>query len=267
MSKRMVILQDSAPQLAAALREQLRRFEASRPLQDACPISSGCRELDHILPAGGFPRGTLVECLGHGPNAGGAGTCAMIWARQASLEGGAIVVLDHQQWFYPPAAAVLGVDLEAVIVVRTGQQRDQLWAVDQALRCPAVAAVWAPLQQLDEHDFRRLQLAAEAGGGLGLLIRSHKVLKQPSWSDMQLLIHPRAGPAPQANHAQKLQTGRRLRIEVVRCRQGQSGGVVDVEIDVVTGAMQPVSSEHETRTVYPAAKLAYPASGSRSARA
>ena len=134
MNKRMVILQDSAPQLAAALREQLRRFETSRPLQDTCSISSGCRELDQILPAGGFPRGVLVECLGHGPNAGGAGMCAMIWARQASLEGGAIVVLDHQQWFYPPAAAVLGVDLEAVIVVRTGQQRDQLWAVDQALR-------------------------------------------------------------------------------------------------------------------------------------
>ena len=185
----------------------------------------------------------------------------MIWARQASLEGGALVVLDHQQWFYPPAAAVLGVDLEAVIVVRTSQPRDQLWAVDQSLRCPAVAAVWAPLEQLAEHDFRRLQLAAEAGGGLGLLIRSHKVLQQPSWSDMQLLIHPRGG------HEQAWQTGRRLRIEVVRCRQGQSGGTVDVEIDVVTGAMQQASSEHETHTVYPATELAYPASGSRSARA
>lgn len=91
MSKQMVILQDSAPQLTAVLRKQLQHFEASRPLHDACPISSGCRELDKILPAGGFPRGALIECLGDGPHAGGAGTCAMIWARQASLEGGALL--------------------------------------------------------------------------------------------------------------------------------------------------------------------------------
>ncbi len=261
MSKRMVILQDSAPHLAATLREQLRRFEVPRQLQDNCPISSGCGGLDQLLPAGGFARGTLIECLGQGQRTGGAGTCAMIWARQASLEGGAIVVLDPHQWFYPPAAAVLGVDLESLIVVRTPQPRDQLWAVDQALRCPAVAAVWAPLEQLDEHDFRRLQLAAEMGGGLGLLIRSHHVLRQPSWSDLQLLIHPRTG------HAHEFHMGRRLGIEVTRCRHGQSGGVVEVEIDVVTGAMQQVSSPHETRTVYPVAELAHSTARDRSARA
>lgn len=156
---------------------------------------------------------------------------------------------------------MLGVDLEAVIVVRTSHRHDQLWAVDQALRCPAVAAVWAPLPQLGEHDFRRLQLAAEAGGGLGLFIRSHQVLQQPSWSDIQLRIHPQAaGP-------RELQAGRRLRIEVARCRHGRSGGVVEVEIDAVTGAMQHVSFEHETSIVCPAAELAHPTSGGRSARA
>ncbi len=129
------------------------------------------------------------------------------------------------------------------------------------MRCPAVAAVWAPWDHLEEHDFRRLQLAAEAGGGLGLLIRSHQLRSQPSWSDMQLLIHP------QAASTGSLRTGRRLRIEVARCRHGRQGGSLDIEIDEVTGAMQQVSSPHETHTVCPATELAYPATGRRSAQA
>jgi hypothetical protein len=258
-----------------SLRAQLQRFETQRPLRDTAPISTGCQELDRVLPRHGIARGSLIECLGlelqlelspadsppHSWQAQGAGTLAIILARQAALEGGAIVVLDHQHDFYPPAAAVLGVDLEELIVVRAQRQEDQVWAADQALRCPGVAAVWAPFEQLDEHAFRRLQIAAEQGGGLGLLIRSQKVRRQPSWADLQLLIET------QVVGANQLRRGRRLRIELARCRQGRSGGVVEVEIDEVTGAMQQVSSQHETPTLYPAAQLAHPASRGRSARA
>ncbi len=252
--------------LVDALRKQLRHIEAQRPRRDTCPISSGCRALDQLLPAAGLPRGSLIECLGDGPHAGGASTFAMLMARQAAIEGGAIVVLDHQHRFYPPAAAAWGVDLEALVVVQTRVCRDRIWALDQALRCPAVAAVWALQEQLDEHDFRRLQLAAEEGGGLGLLVRSRQVRNQPSWSDIQFLIHPQAVVA-QTAAAYQQRTGRRLRIELTRCRQGRSGGVLDVEIDEMTGAMRQVSSQHETPTLYPPAQLAHPASGGRSARA
>jgi hypothetical protein len=155
----------------------------------------------------------------------------------------------------------LGVDLRALIVVRVRQYADQIWALDQALRCPAVAAVWAPLAEVDERDFRRLQLATEEGGSLGLLVRSQEARRQPSWSDIRLWIETRPGEAG------TLCAGRRLRIAVTRCRQGRGGGALDVEIDEATGVMRQASSQHEAFPMHSAPQLAYPAIDRRSTRA
>lgn len=245
--------------LMAALREQLQRYESRRPLHDAAPISTGCKAFDDLLPAGGLSRGSLIECLGQSPFASGAGTLAFILARQATLEGGTLVIFDHRRWFYPPAAAALGVNLETALVIRADTPRDRIWALDQCLRCPAVAAVWSPLDQLPQRDFRRLQLACENGGGLGLFVRSHQVCQEPSWADLRLRIDALTG------EAEGVHGGRPLRVEILRCRHGQEGGVVELEIDAVTGAIRPANPHHETRTLYSAAQLAYPASGCGSA--
>ena len=171
------------------------------------------------------------------------------------------MILDPRHSFYPPAAAVLGIDLDELLVIRSSQARDQLWALDQCLRCPAVAAVWAPLEQLSPRDFRRLQLAAECGGGLGVLVRGSAARKQPSWAALQFWIHPHAHPA------EDTRTGRRLRVELTRCRQAPSGGTVELEMDVVTGEVQAVSGPHEAYPMHPVAELASAAAGRRSARA
>ncbi|MFW6172087.1 MAG: ImuA family protein [Planctomycetota bacterium] len=244
-----------------ALRRRLQGFEAQGAERGERTISSGCAALDRLLPGDGFPRGSLIECLGDGPHAGGAGMFAMMMACRAVLAGGVIVVFDDQERFYPPGAAGLGVDLERVVMVRARRDDDRIWALDQALRCLSVAAVWAPIEQLDERAFRRLQLAAEEGGGVGLLIRSRRWRQHPSWAPVRLLITPRGLESRQPRR------GRCFRIEVVRCRQGKNRGGVDVEVDLGTGSMHQVSDQHETNTLHSASQLADPATRGRPARA
>ncbi len=265
-SKSVSQLGSPTPSLVGSLRAQLARWETRRPARDESPISTGCRALDRLLPGGGLPRGVLIECLeeagpGVGVGAGGAGLWALTLARQAALSGGALAVLDPGQSFYPPAAVVLGIELEEVLVIRAPEGPDQLWALDQCLRCPGVAAVWSPLERLDPRQFRRLQLAAECGGGVGLLVRSSTARKQPSWAALQFWVHPHASAAGDS------QTGRRLRVELTRCRQARSGGSVELEIDVVTGQVQAASCLHEAYPLHPVTELAYSASGRRSAPA
>jgi protein ImuA len=191
MQRQVPLLNGSSRQIAAALQEEIRRMEGARPVaRDDAPLSAGCAALDRLLPDGGLRRGWLTEWLG--VEGGGAGTLALIAAREACLDGGALVVMDRGRRFYPPAAAALGIDLEATIVVRPQNLKDELWALDQALRCGGVAAVWAPLESVDDRTFRRLQLAAEEGGGVGFLVRPATLRNHPTWSDVQFWVEPKA---------------------------------------------------------------------------
>ena len=189
-----------AQQLAADLRQQLDRVDWAQPpvaAEDGRTarrlFSSGFAELDALLPRGGFPAGVLVEWLSEFEG-GGAATLALLVASHAAQQGGVIVAIDVTGEFYLPAAEALGLDLERLVVIRGDSDDDLLWALDQSLRCPAVAAVWAPLERLERRlaarHLRRWQLAAERGGGLGLLMRPASVQGRPSWAEARFLVRP-----------------------------------------------------------------------------
>jgi len=223
-----------------ALQERVRRLEnARRP--DWKIVSSGSAALDRLLPDRGFRRGTIVDWLGQ--KGSGAAALAIVAAREACREGAALLVIDAASdyagsgyagsGFYPPAAASLGIDLARTVFVRPRNQADHRWAMNQALRCSGAGAVLAWPQRLDAQTFRRWQLAAETGGALGLLLRSPNVRGQPTWADIQLFVEPLPASSAAAG------TPRRLRVEIVRCRGGKSGGTVELELDDETGTLQP----------------------------
>ncbi|HEY6256957.1 MAG TPA: hypothetical protein VIY51_14315 [Xanthobacteraceae bacterium] len=78
---------------------------------------------------------------------------------------------------------LFGLPLERLMILRVAHPRDALWGFEEALKCRALAAVLAELPEAgDAADFtatRRLALAAQAGGGLGLLLR-HRHCPLPS---------------------------------------------------------------------------------------
>ncbi len=238
--------------LVAALRGQIERLESSRWPRDEQPVSTGCETLDRLLPERGLRRGTLVEWLAAGSGSG-AETLALGVAGRACGDGGALVVLDDRRQFYPPAAARLGIELERMIVVQAQSEADRAWALDQALRCPAVAAVLAWPARLDDRAFRRMQLAAEQGGALGLLLRPETARREPSWADVRFEVEPAAAgdrhhlprsgqfPGSPLSGSATSEQGRRLRIEVLRCRGGTSGGSLFVEIDDATNTVSVAS--------------------------
>jgi len=237
------------PKLVEHLRRQIDRLERVHRSEGPQVVSSGCGALDEMLPEGGFRRGTLVEWLAEG-EATGAGTLAMIAAREACRPGGALVVLDSRRDFCPTAALRLGIDAGRLLVVQTGSPADQHWALCQVLECEAVSAVVASCLEpgartIGVRTMRRWQLAAERGGVLGLLLRPAAARHTPSWAEVRLLVVPLPAGKRQ----------RRASVYLLRCRGGTSARSLDVEID------------DEQGTVCLAAQLADPADRLQPARA
>ncbi len=232
--------------LVENLRRQIAYLENGRQTGDRTLISSGCKGLDQLLPEGGFRRGSLVEWLA-AEEGSGALSLALIVAREACREGGGLVVFDRAKQFYPPAAVRLGIEPAQLLVVRPETQADELWALTQVLRCPGVAAAVVPLDRLESHDFRRLQLAAESHGTLGLLLRPWHVQKEPSWAEVRLGIES----LPSLKSAEV----RCQKVHLLRSRRGAGYGTVEVEL------------YEETHPVHLAARLARPQANTRSSRA
>jgi hypothetical protein len=304
------------------LRRQLGRWEAAAPAEDAEVFSSGAAAIDRLLPGGGLRHGMLVEWLGGERSSGvdqkwsrggveqwnrrrpnenysttplfhysSACTLSLLAAREACREGGTLVVIDGRQTFYPPAAAAWGIDLDRLIVVRPRSARDELWAAVQSLRSPAVAAVWGMINRLDSRAFRRLQLAAQAGRTLGLLLRPPSARGQPSWADVRLEVSTEYGATQRAlgqedeglrirderwrrtrilhpsSFTSHPSCCRQVRIHVLRTRGGRPGDWTTLEIDDAAYAVREVSSNHDTHPLPVARELADPADRSFPARA
>lgn len=218
-------------------------------------IDTGCPGLGRLLPGGGYERGSLVEWFSprHGS---GVSSLSLLAAAPAMKDGKALVVMDWQRTFYPPSAAALGIDLQRVVVVRPLSREDGWWGLDQALRCPAIGAVWSELpEEMDDRLARRLQLAAEEGGTLGLFVRDIRTRGRPSWADVQWLVRnepfnsndsPKNKPlsyptnrlqqnqldqpnqshchSSLSSHSDSTITGRCVQVELLRCRSGAGHG-------------------------------------------
>jgi protein ImuA len=206
-------------EIITALRAQVLRLEAANRTVDDSILKTPWKGLNRILPQGGICRGRLMEWIGSGLGSG-AGTLALLVGRQVCADGGTLVVVDRPGCFYPPAALALGILREQLLIVRPTNDADEIWAIDQSLRCEAVSVVWSYTERLPARAFRRLQLSAEEGRGIGMLIRPPRAQTQPGWSHVRLLVQP-LGSSP---------THFRWQIEMLRALEGNAGGRAEIEI-------------------------------------
>jgi protein ImuA len=135
-----------------------------RPAAGAPPWESLAGGAVHeIVGAGGdgAPFGFAAAVLAATAKAGRR----VLWCRLAAERG-------ESGLPYGPGLLRFGLDPERLIVVEARRPKELLWAMEEGLRCPGLAATVGEAAA-DPTAGRRLQLAAEKGGGLGLLLCSH----------------------------------------------------------------------------------------------
>jgi protein ImuA len=150
-------------------------------------VPSGFPALDAELPGGGWPAGTLTEIL---PRHQGIGELRLLGTALAHLAraGRCLAWIAPPHLPYAPALAAAGIDLERLLIVRTGSARETLWATEQALRAGVCGAVLAWPDAPRYPDLRRLQVAAEASPGLAILFRAPRAAREASPAPLRLLL-------------------------------------------------------------------------------
>jgi hypothetical protein len=178
--------------LADARVFRIKDASASQPLSSSRPAwSTGRRALDARLPGGGWPTASLVEVL---IDASGLGEIQLflpaLAQSQRKRDGDApwIVWIAPPHEPFAPALAQQGIELSRFIIVRPPGAMEALWAAEQALSSGVCAAVLLWLKGTDDRWLRRLKLAAEEGGALGVLFRPERHRFESSPAVLRLLL-------------------------------------------------------------------------------
>ncbi|ACL60001.1 ImuA family protein [Methylobacterium nodulans] len=153
----------------AALRERIGGLERDAQARPVLPV--GIPAIDRHLPGGGLRLGALHEVVEAGPAAGHAALAALfVGGLLARLPGPILWCLAGRDLFAPGLAAV-GLHPDRVLYAETRRVTEVLPTMEEGLRHGSLAAVVGEVARVGLTASRRLQLAAERGGSLALVIR------------------------------------------------------------------------------------------------
>lgn len=195
---------------------------------DSHIVGLGDDGIDAALPWGGLPRGALHEVVAGDAGAGLGFVATLLGRLTAAGDGRGQRVL----WclppaglyetgnLYAPALAAHGLDPGHVLLARGRRDTDIRWAMEEGLRCPALAAVVGEVRDLDLTAGRRLQLAAQRSGVTALFLAAavggRAERQAPSAAVTRWRVASTSADAPAAGSRH----GPAWRLELVRCRGG-----------------------------------------------
>jgi protein ImuA len=222
---------------------------------DVPSFRTGLPALDALAPGGGFQRGAVHEILS-GPSDGtplffamllaacGAGFRPALGGRQDACTTSSIIWCDPGRSLYPPALVAHGIDLGRLLLLKPNSDAELTWAVGECLKCRGVGAVVAevkPQHRLTRLEARRLQLSAERGGGVGLLLRPAGKVSAEHAAATRWLVRPAPGE----------RTIQRWVVQLVHGHGGRVGGVVILEHSRETNRVRAVEQLADRRREAP----------------
>ncbi|HSI40379.1 MAG TPA: ImuA family protein [Xanthobacteraceae bacterium] len=217
----------------AELRARVAQLETGgAAVRQVLPFGLG--GIDQRLPGGGLMLGALHEVAGGGNGAIDGAAAALFAAGIAARTRGKVLWCVVRQDLFAPALAQAGLGPDRVIYVEAGDDQTVLACFEEGLRHRGLGAVVAEVARLSMTASRRLQLAAEGAGTIGIAVRRWRRpaevadFGQPTaavtrWRVTVLPSSPL--PVPGVGRPRWL-------VELIRCRAGESA---DFEVEACDG--------------------------------
>jgi len=216
----------------AALRARIKQMESPHA-HPAAVLPFGIASLDNCLPGGGLALGALHEVTGGGADLAHAAAASLFAAGIAARIPGPVLWCFARADLFAPGLAQAGLAADRVIHLEAAPEASLLACCEEALRHGGVSVV-AEIALLSMTASRRLQLAAEYAGRPIIALRRARCTAHVAdfggataaatrWRVSNLPSTPL--PVPGVGRA-------RWRVELIRCRAGESADVVVEACDV-----------------------------------
>lgn len=152
------------------LKDRISLLEGNAARKLGC-LAFGVAEIDATLPGAGLSYGAVHEFAGGGTGVVDGAAAALFAAGIAARTRGKIVWCLTRPDLFFPALAQAGLHPGRVVFVEADREEDVLASMEEALAFGGLGAVVGEIVRLPMVASRRLQLAAEKTGTMGLVVR------------------------------------------------------------------------------------------------
>jgi protein ImuA len=158
--------------------------------------SVGLGPVEKAFPNELFPSAAVHEFVSPGPEEAAATSGFMsCLLNSISSRNGFLLWISSRRMIFPPALRLYGIDPESIVFVDLQNDKDVLWAVEEALRCSALIAVVGEVKELSFARSRRLQLAIEQSKVAGFIHRVQPAAENTTACAARWKISPLPGIA------------------------------------------------------------------------
>lgn len=152
------------------LKDRIALLEGNAGKRSGC-LAFGVPEIDAVLPGGGLAHGAIHEFAGGGAGTvDGAAAALCVAGIAARTRGQVLWCLTRPDLFFP-ALMQAGLHPDRVIFAEADREQDVLESMEEGLSYGGLGAVVGEIVRLPMTASRRLQLAAEKTGTMGLVVR------------------------------------------------------------------------------------------------
>lgn len=165
-------IMDTKKEIFLKLQQDILLWQGFKPQATGKAERVGLGEIEQAFPGGVFPKRAIHEFITVLPEDAAAsdGFIAGLLAIMMQ-DGAACVWVSASRRLFPASLSTFNVEAERIIFMDVKTEKDVLWITEEALKCEGLAAVVAELNNLSLIESRRLQLAVEASGVTGFILR------------------------------------------------------------------------------------------------
>jgi protein ImuA len=226
------------------LQRQILKLQGNQPAVDQQQVL-GLGSIEEAFPGSVFPRAAIHELISANPESAACtnGFLSVILSTLMQQHGYCLWI-STRRTIFPPALKAFGIEPDRILFVDVNNVKDALWAMEEALKCNALAAVVGEFTALHFDESRRLQLAVEQSKVTGFIHRYQPKIENTVACVSRWKITPLFSDAPGQLPGMGFP---RWNVDLLKVRNGKPA---NWQVQWSPQGLEYISAEHGVSTSY-----------------